>query len=425
MSNALSLKKPIILWSLASLFFAFQFILRLSTGILREEIIQKFAIDTVAFGTLAGYYYLGYAGMQLPIGIMLDKFDFRIVTFVSIVITALGTLTFATSSDFNYLLIGRLMIGAGSAVGFLSVAKITTSYFPAKYHSMMLGLSFTFGLIGAVFGVTPMKLLFSHFGYYYTFYTLAGVGLGIGLMMLLIKNDKQEIEIDNRNISDSRYLILQLLLNPRILLIGIFGGLMVGSLEGFADVWAMPFFTQIYQLSEMESNIATSLVYVGMCFGGPILAFLANLLKSNNSIIIITGLMMVAIFAILLACSSLNFLTTSSLMFLLGIFCCYQVLIFTIVSDLIPSKSSGLAIAVVNCINMSFGHIFHKFMSILISYNWDGSVNELNVPIYSRDDFTIAISIIPIFCIIGVIGFIYLFQKAKVRLSPPVGKVTV
>ena len=163
MNNALSLKKPILLWSLASLFFAFQFILRLSTGILREEIIQRFAIDTIAFGTLAGYYYLGYAGMQLPIGIMLDKFDFRVVTFVSIVVTALGTFTFATSSDFNYLLIGRLMIGAGSAVGFLSVAKITTRYFPVKYHSIMLGFSFTFGLIGAVFGVTPMKLLFNHF----------------------------------------------------------------------------------------------------------------------------------------------------------------------------------------------------------------------------------------------------------------------
>jgi predicted MFS family arabinose efflux permease len=125
MHKAISLKKPLLLWSLASIFFAFQFILRLSTGILREEIIQKFAIDTIAFGTVAGYYYLGYAGMQIPIGIMLDKFNFRIVTFISILATSLGTLTFVASENFNYLLIGRFMIGAGSAVGFLSVAKIT------------------------------------------------------------------------------------------------------------------------------------------------------------------------------------------------------------------------------------------------------------------------------------------------------------
>ena len=405
-----------VLWSLASLFFAFQFILRLSTGILREEIIQKFSIDTIAFGTLAGYYYLGYAGMQLPIGLMLDKFDFRIVTFFSIVVSALGTLTFVITSDFNYLLIGRLMIGAGSAVGFLSVAKVTTSYFPVKYHPLMLGFSFTFGLIGAVFGVTPMKLLFNHFGYYYTFYTLAGVAFAIGIMMVLIKNDKQAKEVNIQETKNNKSLILTLLFNPTILLIGIFGGLMVGSLEGFADVWAIPFFTQVYNFSEMESTVATSLIYVGMCFGGPILAFMATLFRSNNSIIVITGMMMVAIFAILLSFASLNFFITSTLMVLLGIFCCYQVLVFAIASKLVPSKSAGLAIAVINCINMSFGHIFHKLISNLISYNWDGLVNAVNTPIYSRNDFIISFSTIPIFCIVGVIGFMYFSKKSKVSM---------
>lgn len=77
----------------------------------------------------------------------------------------------------------------GSAVGFLSVAKITRSSFPAKYHSLMLGFSFTFGLLGAVFGITPMKLLFTHFGYDVTFNSLALVGFIIGLMILLVKTD--------------------------------------------------------------------------------------------------------------------------------------------------------------------------------------------------------------------------------------------
>ncbi len=125
---------PLFIWFCASLFFAFQFILRLSTGILREEIMQKFSINTIEFGTLAGYYYLGYAGMQLPIGILLDKFNYRIVLFAAILLTSLGTSGFVLSSSFNHLLLSRLMIGAGSAAGFLSVAKIINSYFPPKYH---------------------------------------------------------------------------------------------------------------------------------------------------------------------------------------------------------------------------------------------------------------------------------------------------
>lgn len=412
-----SLRKPIILWLLATLFFAFQFILRLSTGILREEIIQKFAIDTIAFGTLAGYYYLGYAGMQIPIGIMLDKFNFRIVIVTSILVTSLGTLAFVASSNFHYLLIGRFMIGAGSAIGFLSVAKITKTFFPVKYHSLLLGLSFTFGLIGAVFGVTPMKLLFNHFGYYYTFNGLAVVGFIIGLIILSVK-----IDLDNKTDSsekDSGSTIFKLLVNPTILLIGISGGLMVGALEGFADIWAMPFFKQIYQMNDMESNTITSFVYIGMCFGGPILAVIADLSKSANLIIIMTGLFMIGIFAILLYFPALNFFISSSLMFLLGIVCCYQVLIFTVVSDLVDIKSAGLAIAIVNCINMSFGHFFHKLISNLISYNWDGLTNELGVAIYSRYDFNIAISVIPICCLIGIGGFCYLSQRSKINIRLP------
>ena len=155
-----SLKKPILLWLLANLFFAFQFILRLSAGILREDIIQKFAVDAADFGTLAGYYYLGYAIAQIPLGIMLDRLSFRFVTFFAIVNASIGTLTFVTTTDWNFLLFGRFLIGAGSGVAFLSVAKITKTYFDEKYHSILLGLSFSFGLTGGVFGFHTDEITF-------------------------------------------------------------------------------------------------------------------------------------------------------------------------------------------------------------------------------------------------------------------------
>ena len=127
---------------------------------------------------------------------------------------------------------------------------------------------------------------------------------------------------------------------------------------------------------------------------------------------------MTIIFVVLLLCPSLNFTISSSLMFLLGIVCCYQVLIFTVVSNIVSVKSAGLAIAVVNCINMSFGHFFHKMISILISYNWDGMLNESGTPMYSHDDFMIAIAVIPVCCSIGTVGFLYLSRKAKMKTQP-------
>ena len=214
-----SLNRAIFLWSLANLFFAFQFILRLSAGILREEIIQKFTVDASSFGTLAGYYYLGYSGSQIPLGIMLDRLSFRFVTSLAIATAAIGTLTFVTTSDWNMLLFGRFLIGVGSGVAFLSVAKITKIYFDEKYHSLLLGFSFTFGLIGAVFGVTPMKVLFDKFGYDDTFTMLAFVGFVIASIMLMLgKMDKKQTN-NNETTFEIVRAVFKLILNPIILLI--------------------------------------------------------------------------------------------------------------------------------------------------------------------------------------------------------------
>jgi predicted MFS family arabinose efflux permease len=413
-----SFQKPLLLWFLATAFFAFQFILRLSVGILREEIIQKFSIDTVTFGTLAGYYYLGYAGMQIPIGIMLDKYNFRYVGFLSIAITGIGTLAFVTSSDWRYLLIARFMIGAGSAVGFLSVAKITKTYFSPKYHPLMLGFAFTFGLTGAVFGVTPMKILFESFGYSNTFIALGFSCFAIAILILSVNSDnilpyEQSSDVTYKQNTLSLSQIFKLLLNPAILVIGISGALMVGSLEGFGDVWAIPFFGQTYGMSATDSATVTSFIYIGMCFGGPILVMISDVLKSPYFTIVLIALLMAILFSTLLYLPTLSFMTASCIMFILGIFCCYQVLVFTIVSNLVSKAQAGLAVAVVNCINMSFGHFFHKIMSIMIQYNWNGELNNLNLPIYSKNDFILSIAIIPICCFIGMLGFIYIGVKQR------------
>ncbi len=418
MRNNSSLKRPILLWGLGSLFFAFQFVLRLSIGILREEILQKFAIDTITFGTLAGYYYLGYSGMQIPIGIMLDRFNVNLVIFISIIITLLGTLTFVVSSNWEYLILGRFLTGAGSAAGFLGVAKITKLYFPPRHHSFLLGLSFTFGLSGAVFGVTPMKILFNHFGYTSTFYALTIIGLIIASTILAASNNTQ-IATNNVEANSFSYTqLFSLLFNPTILIIGLCGGLMVGALEGFADIWAMPFFKYAYQMSDIDSSIVTSFVYIGMCFGGPALALLAKFCKSAHIVIVLTGLLTIAIFSLLFYFPSMSFTFASCLMLLLGICCCYQVLIFTVVSTMVDSSLAGIAIAIVNCVNMACGHLFHTLISILIQYNWDGSLGENQLPLYSRQDLIIGNSVIPIGCLIGCFGIILLSIRKNRNSSP-------
>ncbi|MDA9163330.1 MFS transporter [Rickettsiaceae bacterium] len=410
--NNTSLKKPILLWSLANLFFAFQFILRLSAGILREDIISKFSVDAASFGTLAGYYYLGYSGAQIPLGIMLDRLSFRFVTALAIVAASIGTLTFVVTDSWNMLLFGRFLIGVGSGVAFLSVAKITKTYFDEKYHSLLLGFSFTFGLMGAVFGVTPMKFLFDHFGYDDTFNVLALAGFAIAFIMFVLGKIDTSDEVTS-SAGETARSVLKLVTNPTILLIGVSGGLMVGALEGFADVWSIPFFNQSFGMTKVESTNVTSFVYIGMCFGGPLLALAANAVRSATFMIFLTGILTVAVFAILFYVPLESVMFNIALMFFLGILCCYQVLVFTVVSSKVDQASAGLAIAVTNCINMSFGHFFHTVIGDGFEKSWNGAVYSAGSAVYTPENFIYALSIIPICCFIGQFGFAFLAIKDK------------
>lgn len=409
-----SLRMPLLLWSAATLFFAFKFILQMSVGVLREDIMQKFHLDTIAFGSLAGYYYLGYAGMQIPIGILLDKYNFRYVTSISIMVSALGTLTFVWAEGVGTVMIGRVLIGVGSATSFLSIAKIIKNYFPAQMHAMMIGLSFSFGLLGAVFGSAPMKWIFNHFGYNISFIALAIVGALIAVLILVIsdKNIEKYEELDN--VEQLSFLgLIKLIFNPTILFIGICGGLMVGSLEGFADVWSMPFFNQIYGFSEYQSTFIASIIFVGMCFGGPLLAYFSSLLGSIHCMVFLTGITTAMIFGILFYFSSLSFGVSSILMFVLGILCCYQVLVFTIAGDMVSRARAGVVIAIINCINMSFGHLFHKIISYMMQSGWDGELSEKLAPLYSHEVFVSGLAAIPVCAVIGSLGFLYLARRKR------------
>jgi predicted MFS family arabinose efflux permease len=410
-----NLKTPLILWGMVTLFFAFQFILRLTVGILREDIMAKYQIDTMLFASLAGFYYLGYAGFQIPIGILLDKFHPKNVAVAFMLLTCLGTLIFFKAYSYNMLLLGRFLIAVGSASAFLSVVKITNSYFPKKYHSMMLGLSFTIGLAGAVFGSNPTKYIFNNFGYENSFLALMLCVLAIAVFTLSI-NDKKAMRFDvkeAKNLNLARF--IQLLTNKYILIIGILGGFMVGSLEGFADLWAIPFLSTTQNLSQDQSIFMTSCVYMGMCFGGPLLAYVNKYFKQVTKLIALTGMLTCGIFIVFFNFQiSFNFITF--LMFLMGILCCYQLLVFIFVEHFVDKSLIGATIAIINCINMSFGWLFHKLIAMLLFYQGYESMNENNLAIYSSDSYYVALSVVPILGFLGSIGFLvlgYFYYKSN------------
>src|SRR5689334_17104887 len=86
-----------LMWFLAATFFASQFVFRLFPSLIMSELMQQFKIDATSFGILSAAYYVGYAGMQIPVGILLDRFHPKYVISGCALLCSIGTLPFILS----------------------------------------------------------------------------------------------------------------------------------------------------------------------------------------------------------------------------------------------------------------------------------------------------------------------------------------
>jgi len=391
---------PLCMWIFPLLFFAYQFILRLWPGLMMHPIMEQFSIDATHFGLLAAFYYYGYAGMQIPVAVLLDRFGARTIVFSFAVICGLATLIFTRTNNFHLAVLSRFLIGAGSAVGFLGVSKTLSEWFPKERYARMIGFSFTFGLMGAIYGGKPVSLLITKYSWQNVALTLAVVSILIGCGAYAVLRSPKNISTISETPQFKIANFKTLLSSPVIWLLAISNLLMVGSLEGFADVWGVPYLSTAYGLDSSSAAGIISCIFFGMLIGGPLLAFLSQ--KIGNYVVITgCGLGMTLAFAFLMHHHTYNGLLLSSVFFCIGIMCCYQVIVFTAGSELVSQQYLGVTVAFLNCINMLGGSFFHTCIGKIMDLFWSGAFNNEGLKQYNLNAYHHALSIIPACALIG------------------------
>lgn len=413
-----------LMWLFPLLFFAYQFILRLWPGLMMQQIMGQFSIDASHFGFLAALYYYGYSGMQIPVAILLERYSARSVICLFALICGLATLVFTYTNNWYLACLSRFLVGAGSAVGFLGVSKVVSQWFPKNRYGKMIGFSFTFGLLGAIYGGKPVSLLITNYSWQTVASVLAVAALLIGLTIYFFLSTPQRVSVEAENQFKLSY-FKTLLSSPLIWLLAIANFLMVGSLEGFADVWGVSYLSTAFSLPKEEAAQLVSFIFVGMLCGGPLLAFFSHRL-GNYFVITGAGLCMALAFLILLSITEYNWYCFVGLFFVIGNMCCYQVIVFAAGAELVSPKLLGVAVALLNCINMLGGSFFHTLIGHLMDSTWAGEISQEGLRLYSLDSYHGSLVMIPYCAIIGacMTGFIGIFlrYKQKTAVSPLMGE---
>ncbi len=385
-------------WVIASIFYAYQYILRVMPNIMIDDIMQQFDINATTFGQFSGIYYISYSLMHLPVGIMLDRYGPKPVMTGCILLMVIGLLPLLLASHWIYPIAGRFLIGMGSSAAILGLFKIIRMTFSEKQFPRMLSLSVTIGLIGAIYGGGPVHYMRELFGYQAVvqLFVLMGLLLAVATYWVIptIKSTAQPTVFSA---------IKEVLSNGKVICCCLFAGLMIGPLEGFADVWGTVFLKQVYGLDGTLAASLASVIYVGMCFGSPILTLIADRVGSYLGTVIGAGLVMIIGFCLLLFQQLSSGMITLNFIFV-GICCAYQILAIYKASTYVRQEVAGLTTALANMIIMTFGYAFHAIIGSIVG-NYGG--------VAQAQAMSYGVTVIPLALALGTLGFIILFIQEK------------
>src|SRR5712671_5036223 len=142
---------------------------RVNLSVSRDALQDAFGISAVMFGYLSSAYNWSYALLQLPSGLLLDRFGVRRVGIVSTVIWSIASFAAAISGGIGALFASRLLLGIGEAPTFPAYAKATGYWFPKNERSLATAMFDSAAKFSSAIGIPILGLVLLHFGWRWNF----------------------------------------------------------------------------------------------------------------------------------------------------------------------------------------------------------------------------------------------------------------
>lgn len=395
----------------AALFYCYQFIIRVSPGVMQDDIMAMLAIDGVTFGVIVSFYYWGYSIMQMPLGIALDKLGPRLLVSLAALICAGATYAFGMAESVLVASIARFFMGVGASCGFIGTLKFGTIWFPPHRFGSAMGLAYLFGTLGAAIGGAPLSVHIERYGWEKTFDNMALIGIAISLIVFFVtSNDGPyadfEEDDENKHVLSGFWKVIK---NPQTWMYGLIGALMYLPISIVGVAWGIPLLKGMYGEPEKVVAPIVGAMFIGAAIGGPVFATVSDFIGSRKKPLILGIILSTIVWSIAIFVKDIPLSIMYMLFFAGGFFYTSKSMTFAANIELMPPEHSGIALGFTNMIVMLTGVIGHPLVGKLLDYSADYSGRVgLGAERYLVQDYRFALIIVPIGIIacLGIVSFL-------------------
>jgi sugar phosphate permease len=409
----IGMRRAFLIWGVAMAVYLLAVFHRSSLGVAGLMASERFDISATQLSLFSVLQLVLYAGMQIPVGVLLDRFGARAMLLTGLAMMSAGQLLFAFTTSFAAAVGARAVVGAGDAMIFISVVRLIGLWFHVRQASVVTQVTGPVGQLGAVVAATPLAIALRELGWTTTFAVASSVGI---VLMVLTAVVVRSSPYDDDGVVEIRLAALARSVrwvwgNPgtRLGMWSHFTGQF--SMTVFGLLWGVPFLVEGQGLSTgAASNLLVVMVLSGLVSGLALGAFVARHPYQRST----TVLTVVA--AIVLTWTVVLLWPGQAPLWMLVVLVCVMgaggpasMVGFDLTRSFNPLEAAGRANGIVNVGGFAASLVTLLLVGVVLDLLSSGGV-------YDLDDFRWAMAVQYLFWLLGAVQIVRFRRKAIAHL---------
>lgn len=287
------------IFSILTICYALVSFFRTSTSTLAVDIMREFAVGGGLMSVMSSAYFYPYGFMQIPAGILSDRWGSRNTIASFLLIGAAGSLLFALSGSVTAATAGRVLIGVGMGMVFVPALRVILYWFPPARHALGTGLILSLGTGGMLLATYPLMLLSQAVGWRGSMFTAtAATVLVAGATWLWVRNRPEEAGYAPAWVSIAprkhpapplRETMLRIVRSRTYWSVSTWFFCMYGSFYAMTGLWAGPYFIQGYGLDKGTAGGILFCMALGAVVGPSLVGVVVTWVRWSKGVLLLAA----------------------------------------------------------------------------------------------------------------------------------------
>ena len=402
------------IWFLAVFIFFIEYLIRVSPSSMIKELMISFDANNLQISSFSAFFMYAYVIMQIPVGLIVDKYGSKMSIVLSASLYAICTYFFAFTYNIFIAQICRFFLGLTGAFAFIGTLKLCSNWFPRKTFSILVGLTQSVGMIGGALGSGIMGRLVKEHGWRQSLEIFAIIlFINVFFVLLFVKNKPQYYDCNKNQLLKDKYgrfnvkkNLLKILRNKQTWLIAIISGLIYIPTGVLAELWGSFYLINVREFSSIESTDAISIIFIGWALGGPFFGKISDIIgrRKTISIGVINNII---ILPIILFYPIQDKIIIYILLFIYGILNSSSIVCYTSISEQYSNKVQGTALGFANALAVLISAVFQQLIGFTIDFiRQKRVINNYNDYIPYEIELSMSVIMISVFFSLIIFFFI-------------------